>query len=142
MQISPKDVQKALPKKTFKKYRVPRVELPDLIEPQRESFRWFVEEGKVPLRKLVDMPAGRVLPSSDSASLIAGLVQGRLQTALSQKQSVGGLMELVKEFEREVKNAANAWYRETNPTDDALQGLFPGKKPLSLRNKLNTWRKR
>lgn len=34
-----------LPKKRFKNYREPRVELPDLIEPQRESFRWFVEEG-------------------------------------------------------------------------------------------------
>ena len=105
-------------------------------------FRWFVEEGRVPLRQLVDLPQGCVLPDSGSASLIAGLVQGRLQTALSQKQSVGGLMELVKEFEREVKHAANAWYRETNPTDDVLQRLFPGKKPVSLRNKLNTWRKR
>src|SRR3989338_2024530 len=34
-----------LPKKRFKNYREPRVELPDLIEPQRESFRWFVENG-------------------------------------------------------------------------------------------------
>jgi DNA-directed RNA polymerase subunit beta len=35
----------SLPKKYFAKYRAPQVELPDLIEPQRESFRWFVEEG-------------------------------------------------------------------------------------------------
>ena len=35
----------ALPKKRFKKYKAPRVDLPDLIEPQRESFKWFVEEG-------------------------------------------------------------------------------------------------
>ena len=34
-----------LPKKRFKNYREPRVELPNLIEPQRESFRLFVEEG-------------------------------------------------------------------------------------------------
>jgi len=34
-----------LPKKRFKNYRAPRVELPNLIEPQRESFRLFVEEG-------------------------------------------------------------------------------------------------
>src|SRR5690606_10191052 len=32
-----------MPKKQFKKYRAPRVDLPDLIEPQRESFTWFVE---------------------------------------------------------------------------------------------------
>lgn len=32
-----------LPKKTFKNYRQPRVELPDLIQPQRESYAWFVE---------------------------------------------------------------------------------------------------
>jgi len=35
----------SLPQKTFANFRKPRVELPDLIEPQRESFRWFVEEG-------------------------------------------------------------------------------------------------
>ena len=35
----------ALPKKYFKKYRAPSVELPDLIEPQRESFAWLLEEG-------------------------------------------------------------------------------------------------
>lgn len=35
----------ALPQKYFKKYRAPKVELPDLIEPQRESFTWLVEEG-------------------------------------------------------------------------------------------------
>ena len=51
-------------------------------------------------------------------------------------------MELVKEFEREVKRAANAWYRDANPSDEALQRLFPGKKPDSLRNKLNAWRRR
>ena len=32
-------------KKYFKQYRAPRVELPDLIEPQRESFKWLVETG-------------------------------------------------------------------------------------------------
>ncbi len=36
---------KSLPKKYFKKYRKPLVELPDLIEPQRESFKWLVEQG-------------------------------------------------------------------------------------------------
>lgn len=35
----------ALPQKYFKKYRAPKVELPDLIEPQRESFTWLIEEG-------------------------------------------------------------------------------------------------
>lgn len=39
------DTHAGLPKKHFKKYRAPRVDLPDLIEPQRESFRWLVEEG-------------------------------------------------------------------------------------------------
>jgi DNA-directed RNA polymerase subunit beta len=33
----------SLPVKTFTKFRAPLIELPDLIEPQRESFRWFVE---------------------------------------------------------------------------------------------------
>ena len=32
-----------LPKREFRKYAGPRVELPDLVEPQRESYRWFVE---------------------------------------------------------------------------------------------------
>lgn len=35
----------SLPEKVFSKYRGSLVELPDLIEPQRESFRWFVETG-------------------------------------------------------------------------------------------------
>ena len=35
----------ALPQKTFAKFGAPRIELPDLIEPQHESFKWFVEEG-------------------------------------------------------------------------------------------------
>ncbi len=35
----------AMPKKKFQHARDPRIELPDLIEPQRESFRWFMEEG-------------------------------------------------------------------------------------------------
>jgi len=35
----------SLPKKTFTKYRAPMVELPNLIEPQLDSFKWFVEEG-------------------------------------------------------------------------------------------------
>jgi DNA-directed RNA polymerase subunit beta len=35
----------ALPQKRFKAAKEPLVELPDLIEPQRESFSWFVEEG-------------------------------------------------------------------------------------------------
>jgi DNA-directed RNA polymerase subunit beta len=34
-----------MPKKYFKRYRAPRVELPDLIKPQRESFNWLIEEG-------------------------------------------------------------------------------------------------
>lgn len=33
-----------LPQKTFAKYRGPLVELPNLIEPQLESYQWFVEE--------------------------------------------------------------------------------------------------
>ena len=33
----------SLPAKVFTKYRQPLIDLPDLIEPQRESFRWFVE---------------------------------------------------------------------------------------------------
>ncbi len=32
-----------LPKKVFRKYRESRVELPDLVEPQRLSYTWFVE---------------------------------------------------------------------------------------------------
>ncbi len=34
-----------MPTKTFKRAKDPLVELPDLIEPQRESYRWFVEDG-------------------------------------------------------------------------------------------------
>ena len=34
-----------LPQKTFAKFRQPVVELPNLIEPQLESYKWFVEEG-------------------------------------------------------------------------------------------------
>ena len=34
-----------MPQKTFKLAKQPLVDLPDLIEPQRESFTWFVEEG-------------------------------------------------------------------------------------------------
>jgi len=33
-----------MPKKTFESFRQPRVDLPDLIEPQRESYKWFIEE--------------------------------------------------------------------------------------------------
>ncbi len=36
---------KAPEKKYFKKYRKPLVGLPDLIEPQRESYRWLIENG-------------------------------------------------------------------------------------------------
>lgn len=32
-------------KKHFKQYQAPRIDLPDLIEPQQESFTWFIEEG-------------------------------------------------------------------------------------------------
>jgi DNA-directed RNA polymerase subunit beta len=35
----------AMPQKTFKLAKDPLVELPDLIQPQRDSFKWFVEEG-------------------------------------------------------------------------------------------------
>lgn len=35
----------AMPQKRFKFAKDPLVELPDLIQPQRESFKWFVEEG-------------------------------------------------------------------------------------------------
>ncbi len=38
-------VEASLPKKQFKKYRKALVPLPDLIEPQRHSFTWLVEEG-------------------------------------------------------------------------------------------------
>ena len=34
-----------LPKKFFQNYRDSRVSLPDLVEPQRESYTWFVENG-------------------------------------------------------------------------------------------------
>ena len=34
-----------MPQKRFKLAKDPLVELPDLIEPQRESFTWFIEEG-------------------------------------------------------------------------------------------------
>ncbi len=37
--------QVALPKKYFKRYRAPKIVLPDLIKPQRESFTWLIEEG-------------------------------------------------------------------------------------------------
>ncbi len=32
-----------LPKKVFATSPAPRIDLPDLIEPQRESYRWFIE---------------------------------------------------------------------------------------------------
>jgi DNA-directed RNA polymerase subunit beta len=32
-----------MPQKRFEKAQAPRIPLPDLIEPQRESYRWFVE---------------------------------------------------------------------------------------------------
>ena len=35
----------AMPQKRFKLAKEPLVDLPDLIEPQRVSFKWFVEEG-------------------------------------------------------------------------------------------------
>ncbi len=35
----------AMPKKTFALAKEPLIELPDLIEPQRDSFKWFVETG-------------------------------------------------------------------------------------------------
>jgi DNA-directed RNA polymerase subunit beta len=34
-----------MPAKTWKRAKAPLVDLPDLIEPQRESYRWFVEDG-------------------------------------------------------------------------------------------------
>jgi DNA-directed RNA polymerase subunit beta len=34
-----------LPKKSFQNYRESRVALPDLVEPQRESYEWFVQTG-------------------------------------------------------------------------------------------------
>ncbi len=34
-----------MPAKTFKRAKDPLVELPDLVEPQRDSYRWFIEEG-------------------------------------------------------------------------------------------------
>ncbi|MFT5849255.1 MAG: DNA-directed RNA polymerase subunit beta, partial [Patiriisocius sp.] len=35
----------AMPQKRFKLAKDPLVELPDLIQPQRDSFTWFIEEG-------------------------------------------------------------------------------------------------
>ncbi|MFT7507053.1 MAG: DNA-directed RNA polymerase subunit beta [Acidimicrobiales bacterium] len=35
----------AMPQKRFKLAKDPLVELPDLIQPQRDSYKWFVEEG-------------------------------------------------------------------------------------------------
>ncbi len=35
----------AMPQKRFKLAKDPLVELPDLIQPQRDSFKWFIEEG-------------------------------------------------------------------------------------------------
>jgi len=34
----------SLPTRTFAKFQAPRIELPNLIEPQMESFKWFVED--------------------------------------------------------------------------------------------------
>lgn len=34
-----------MPAKTFRRAKDPLIDLPDLIEPQRESYRWFIEEG-------------------------------------------------------------------------------------------------
>lgn len=36
---------KKLNQKTFSKFNKPRVTLPNLVEPQLESFKWFIEEG-------------------------------------------------------------------------------------------------
>lgn len=33
------------PQKRFEKVAPPRIELPDLIQPQRESYHWFIEQG-------------------------------------------------------------------------------------------------
>jgi len=35
----------AMPQKKFKLAKDPLVELPDLIQPQRDSYKWFIEEG-------------------------------------------------------------------------------------------------
>lgn len=35
----------AMPQKRFKLAKDPLVELPDLIQPQRDSYKWFIEEG-------------------------------------------------------------------------------------------------
>jgi len=35
----------AMPVKMFKRAKAPLVDLPDLIQPQRESYEWFIEEG-------------------------------------------------------------------------------------------------
>lgn len=34
-----------MPAKTFKRAKDPLVELPNLIEPQLDSYKWFIEEG-------------------------------------------------------------------------------------------------
>jgi len=42
--MSNKDVSVGhLPQRVFSKASAPRIPLPDLIEPQRESYKWFVE---------------------------------------------------------------------------------------------------
>ncbi len=43
--------QKALPQKTFGAYKAPRIEFPDLVAHQRESFDWLVKEGLAELFK-------------------------------------------------------------------------------------------
>ena len=43
--------QKALPQKTFAAYRAPRVEFPDLVAHQRESFDWLLKDGFMELFK-------------------------------------------------------------------------------------------
>lgn len=34
-----------MPAKTFKRAKTPLVDLPDLVQPQRESYEWFIQEG-------------------------------------------------------------------------------------------------
>ena len=33
------------PQKTFSRYKTPLAPVPDLVEPQRDSFAWFIEKG-------------------------------------------------------------------------------------------------
>ncbi len=43
--MAQKKVSSALPQKTFSRFRESSIEIPNLVEPQRTSFAWLVDEG-------------------------------------------------------------------------------------------------